>query len=828
MESGANHIFDQLNEAQAEAVRNIDGPCLIIAGAGAGKTRVLTCRIANAIACGAAPSEILALTFTKKAANEMKERIAALVGENRARWIWMGTFHSIFIRFLRDYAEQLGYPQQFTIYDQSDSRAAVKQCIKELELDEKVYKPNEIASRISSAKNNLITAAIYANTTTAIEQDKMARKGRISDIYSLYAKKCKIAGAMDFDDILVNTNILLRDFPEALEQIRSRFRYILVDEYQDTNYAQYIILRRLASQHRNICVVGDDSQSIYGFRGARVENILTFHKDYPEAKIFRLEQNYRSTQTIVDAANSLIAKNEHRLEKTCFSEQAVGEKIEVMNGFTEQEESYLVAAKIVDRIYTAKAQYSDFAILYRTNAQSRSIEEALRKRNLPYRIYAGFSFYDRAEVKDMLAYFRLVINPLDDEAFRRVVNFPARGIGDTTLNYLAALAASKGISMLDSVMLPDQELAAGGLKAAAINKLRGFAAMIVELHQKMAVTDAYELALEIGNQSGALIAFKADNSIEGLSKFQNVEALFNSIKDYVDEETEDRANGDDSLIGDITVNLAEYVENITLLTAVERDSGQDDDNNNKIALMTVHASKGLEFPYVFIVGLEENLFPSSIDLTPSDVEEERRLFYVALTRAQKVVTLSYASNRMRWGKSESNDVSRFIREIDSRFLTGSVPSRSGARAASNAAMGAAFARQFGSSRYGGSPSYGQSRSSYGQNGPSYGQGRPVYGQNNSSGYSKPAQTSRPAPQYSRPAQAPGPSRPASHTPTPGFTPDPIASLRVGQRVEHDRFGFGTIQSFDGEGAGMKAVVKFEDGTTKTLLLKFAKLRVARD
>ena len=575
-------------------------------------------------------------------------------------------------------------------------------------------------------------------------------------------------------------------------------------------------------------MVGDDSQSIYGFRGARVENILTFHKDYPEAKIFRLEQNYRSTQTIVDAANSLIAKNEHRLEKTCFSEQAVGEKIEVMNGFTEQEESYLVAAKIVDRIYTAKAQYSDFAILYRTNAQSRSIEEALRKRNLPYRIYAGFSFYDRAEVKDMLAYFRLVINPLDDEAFRRVVNFPARGIGDTTLNYLAALAASKGISMLDSVMLPDQELAAGGLKAAAINKLRGFAAMIVEMHQKMAVTDAYELALEIGNQSGALIAFKADNSIEGLSKFQNVEALFNSIKDYVDEETEDRANGDDSLIGDITVNLAEYVENITLLTAVERDSGQDDDNNNKIALMTVHASKGLEFPYVFIVGLEENLFPSSIDLTPSDVEEERRLFYVALTRAQKVVTLSYASNRMRWGKSESNDVSRFIREIDSRFLTGSVPSRSGARAASNAAMGAAFARQFGSSRYGGSPSYGQSRSSYGQNGPSYGQGRPVYGQNNSSGYSKPAQTSRPAPQYSRPAPAPGPSRSASHTPTPGFTPDPIASLRVGQRVEHDRFGFGTIQSFDGEGAGMKAVVKFEDGTTKTLLLKFAKLRVARD
>ena len=811
MESGANHIFDQLNEAQAQAVRNIDGPCLIIAGAGAGKTRVLTCRIANAIACGAAPSQILALTFTKKAASEMKERIATLVGENKARWIWMGTFHSIFIRFLRDYAAELGYPQQFTIYDQSDSRAAVKQCIKELELDEKVYKPAEVANRISAAKNKLMTAAIYASTPQVIEQDKMVRKGRISDIYSLYAKKCKIAGAMDFDDILVNTNILLRDFPEALEQISSRFSYILVDEYQDTNLAQYVILKKLAAAHRNICVVGDDSQSIYGFRGARVENILHFNKDYPDAKIFRLEQNYRSTRTIVDAANSIIAKNEHRLEKTCFSRQAEGEKIEVLNGFTEQEESYLVASRIVDRIYKAKAQYSDFAVLYRTNAQSRSIEEALRKRNLPYRIYAGFSFYDRAEVKDMLAYFRLVINPLDDEAFRRVVNFPARGIGETSLGYLAALAASKGISMLDTVMLPDEELSAAGLKGAAIGKFRAFAAMILEMNQKMADTDAYVLALEIGNQSGALVSFKADTSIEGLSKFQNVEALYNSIKDYVDEETENRANGDESLVGDITVTLSEYVENITLLSAVERDGGQADDNN-KISLMTVHASKGLEFPYVFIIGLEENLFPSGNDLMPTDIEEERRLFYVALTRAEKGVTLSYANNRMRWGKSESNDVSRFVREIDSRFLTGSIPSRSGARAASNAAMGAAFGRQFGGGSYG-RPSYGANYTSGGDH-PAYGYPRKAA--------QAPASSTPPRP------VPPAPTRPSSHTPTPGFTPDPVASLQVGQRVEHDRFGFGTILSFDGDGAGMKAQVRFDDGSTKTLLLKFAKLRVVRD
>ncbi|NLD20889.1 MAG: UvrD-helicase domain-containing protein, partial [Bacteroidales bacterium] len=527
MEENDKIIFEGLNSAQADAVRQIEGSSLIIAGAGSGKTRVLTCRIANAIASGAAPREILALTFTKKAATEMKERIAALVGADKARWIWMGTFHSIFIRFLRKYSDLLGYPEQFTIYDQSDSRAAVKQCIKELQLDEKLYKPNDIASRISAAKNSLITAGNYFNNPSFREQDEASRKGRICDIYDLYAKKCKIAGAMDFDDILVNTNILFRDFPDALEEIRSQFKYILVDEYQDTNYAQYIILKRLAMIHRNICVVGDDSQSIYAFRGARVENILKFNKDYPETHIFRLEENYRSTQTIVNAANSLIAKNEHRLEKVCFSQQSQGDKIEVLNGFTEQEESYLVASKIIDKIYESKAAYSDFAILYRTNAQSRSIEEALRKRNLPYRVYAGFSFFDRAEVKDMLAYFRLVINPKDDEAFRRVVNFPTRGIGETSLNYLRDCATSKACSLLDTISLPDNVLASFGLKNAAISKLRDFAAMIMEVHNTMEESDAYNVAVEIGNRSGALLNLKADSSIEGLSKFQHVESLFN-------------------------------------------------------------------------------------------------------------------------------------------------------------------------------------------------------------------------------------------------------------------------------------------------------------
>ena len=799
-------IFEGLNSAQADAVRQIEGSSLIIAGAGSGKTRVLTCRIANAIASGAAPREILALTFTKKAATEMKERIAALVGADKARWIWMGTFHSIFIRFLRKYSDLLGYPEQFTIYDQSDSRTAVKQCIKELQLDEKFYKPNDIASRISSAKNSLITAGNYINNPSFREQDEASKKGRIGDIYDLYAKKCKIAGAMDFDDILVNTNVLFRDFPDALEEIRSQFKYILVDEYQDTNYAQYIILKRLAMIHRNICVVGDDSQSIYAFRGARVENILKFNKDYPETHIFRLEENYRSTQTIVNAANSLIAKNEHRLEKVCFSQQSQGDKIEVLNGFTEQEESYLVASKIIDKIYESKAAYSDFAILYRTNAQSRSIEEALRKRNLPYRVYAGFSFFDRAEVKDMLAYFRLVINPKDDEAFRRVVNFPTRGIGETSLNYLRDCATSKACSLLDTISLPDNVLASFGLKNAAISKLRDFAAMIMEVHNTMEESDAYNVAVEIGNRSGALLNLKADSSIEGLSKFQNVESLFNSIKDYVDDEKENRiADGADE---NMIVTLSEYVENITLLSSVEKDSGEEEDDNNKISLMTIHASKGLEFSYVFIIGLEENLFPAANDVfSLSEIEEERRLFYVALTRAEKAVTLSYASNRMRWGKSESNAPSRFLNDIDKQYLSGALPTLSGSRAASNSAMGEAFARQFN----GGYSNYGNSYQS--RSGQAF--------RSNPQPAPRPQQTPQPSP---RP-QASMPT--ANHTPSADFSQAAVADLKIGQKVEHDRFGFGIIEAFEGEAAGLKAKVNFENGGSKTLLLKFAKLSIVR-
>ncbi|MCR5709066.1 MAG: UvrD-helicase domain-containing protein, partial [Bacteroidales bacterium] len=488
MNNSQTDLFEGLNSAQKDAVMCTEGPSLIVAGAGSGKTRVLTCRLAHILEGDCRPWEVMALTFTKKAAEEMKGRVASLVGERKARWIQMGTFHSIFIRFLREFSESLGYPGHFTIYDQTDSRSIIKQCVRELELDEKNYKPAIVQAIISKAKNNLITVAGYRADPELSEQDRAARRPCVADIYELYQKKCKAAGAMDFDDILLQMNILLKKFPEACESIASRFRYILVDEYQDTNHAQYLILKRLAAPHRNICVVGDDSQSIYAFRGARIENILRFKQDYPEAREFRLEQNYRSTQTIVGAANSLIAHNERRLPKKCFSKGDPGEKIAVIKAYTESEEAQLIASSIIERIYSAKASYDSFAILYRTNAQSRALEEALRKRNLPYRIYGGHAFYERAEIKDCLAYFKLAVNPRDDESFRRVVNIPARGIGDTSLERLAAAASEAGCPLSDAPLLEDARLHAAGLKDAAIKRLRDFTVMIQAFSEKAAVT----------------------------------------------------------------------------------------------------------------------------------------------------------------------------------------------------------------------------------------------------------------------------------------------------------------------------------------------------
>ena len=797
MNNSQTDLFEGLNSAQKAAVECTEGPSLIIAGAGSGKTRVLTCRVAHILEGDCRPGQVLALTFTKKAAGEMKERVALLVGDRKARWIQMGTFHSVFIRFLREYASQLGYPEHFTIYDQTDSRSVIKQCIKELELDDKNYKPAVVQSIISMAKNSLVTVGGYRANVENMERDRIARRPRLADVYQRYQEKCRAAGAMDFDDILLQMNILLARFPEACQDIASRFRYILVDEYQDTNHAQYMILRRLAEPHHNICVVGDDSQSIYGFRGARIENILRFKKDYPEAKEFRLEQNYRSTQTIVAAANSLIAHNERRLRKECFSRAGVGEKIGVIKAYTESEEAHLIASSIVERIYADKASYDAFAILYRTNAQSRAFEEALRKRNLPFRIYGGHAFYERAEIKDMLAYFKLAVNPRDDESFRRVVNVPARGIGDTSIERLAVAAATARCPLYNAPLLENEKLYAAGLKDAAIKKLREFVALMEPLSEKTEKADCYELALEIGQVSGYLAALKNENTPEGLARFENVEELFNSIKEYSEEESEMRQilseDGEAPVQGVVT--LGDYLENIYMLSEAEKDDTQDPDRDqtNKIVLMTVHAAKGLEFPYVFIAGMEENLFPSeSMNDTPDKIEEERRLFYVAITRAEKAVTVSYAQNRRKWGSSETTRPSRFLKEIDRQYY--------------------AVEPDTDNNRYDPFP---QTR----------------FRQSDFETFRRPSVTQRsvpsqrPVPPQQRPVRPTPP--PPAHTPSPGFSPSPIADLRVGQRVEHDRFGYGTILSLEGDGPNRKAVVDFETGGQKTLLLKFAKLRIAR-
>ena len=830
-DTGREEIIRGLNEAQREAVESTEGPLLIVAGAGSGKTRVLTCRIANLIDKGVEPWRILALTFTKKAAGEMKERISGLVGEQRASRIWMGTFHSIFVRFLREYADLLGYPRQFTIYDAADTKSAITKCIKELNLDEKTYKPSAVAAQISRAKNDLLTAASYENNAIYRGDDNATRRPRLHEVYTLYAQKCKASGAMDFDDILLNTNILFRDHKVALEATRERFSYILVDEYQDTNYAQYLILKKLAALHHNICVVGDDSQSIYSFRGARIENILNFQKDYPESYVIRLEQNYRSTRTIVDAANSLIDKNKNRIKKVCFSQAALGSKIHVVNAASDFDEGHAIAASIKQTIFRNKAEYSDFAILYRTNAQSRVLEEALRKQNLPCRVVSGTSFFDRAEVKDMVAYFRLVINPRDNEAFRRVINLPARGIGATSMAALDTAASTAGVPLLAACALPQADLFAAGLKAGAIARFREFFNLIMPLAEKAATTDAYSLAAEISNKSGMMAYLQSLQSKEEKDRLENVQELFNGIKQFCEDEAEarkyyDAETGEDMASPDDVITLSEYIENFTLLSSAEK-TDDDIDDNNRISLMTVHSSKGLEFPYVYVAGLEENLFPSGSDLMPSDIEEERRLFYVAITRAEKEVTLSFASIRHRYGKEEFNPVSRFIKEIDRQYLDGDVPQAS---AFDDFGAGGGWG-SFGGGRSG----FGGGQGGYGrqtQGGPSSGKWQPNYGRPQQAPQRTQTQPYRPQQGPSQPHPA-APVRPipkapsAPRTAAADFKPDRPEDIRAGMRVEHNIFGFGTIQSIEGVGSNAKAIFITDAGEEKKLLLKFAKLRICR-
>ena len=816
MENQGNAILEGLNSEQVAAVSCVDGPVLIVAGAGSGKTRVLTSRIAYILATkGIDPARILALTFTKKAASEMKERIALMVGERRARRLYMGTFHSVFIRFLREFAEVLGYPKTFTIYDTSDSVSAIKACIKELQLDDKVYKPKDVLSRISMAKNNLVTPGAYRRNVAAQQNDAAAKKPRVVDIYDLYAHKCKLSGVMDFDDILLNMNILLHDNPEAFQSIAGRFDYIMVDEYQDTNFAQYLILKKLSQFHQNICVVGDDSQSIYAFRGAKIENILNFKKDYPQHNIFRLEQNYRSTQVIVNAANSLIARNSARIPKECYSRGDEGEKIRLIQAYTEQEEALLVASSIVSRIHSAGAQYQDFAVLYRTNNQSRALEEALRKRNLPYVIYSGHSFFERAEVKDMMAYFKLAANPSDDESFKRVVNKPARGIGDTSLNALVAAAVGHQTSLFKAAYAEDLE--SYGLKTAAVKKIREFCEMINAAAIKVNEDDAAKVAEKIARDSGLWLFYKSDTSIEGQSRMLNIDELMNSVKVYVEEKHNEMyeemqaegaiGEGVELSEADLPiVTLGDFLENISLLSAVDMED--DEEGTNKVVLMTVHSSKGLEFPYVYVVGMEENIFPSGGWMaSESEIEEERRLFYVAMTRAKKTVAFSFAQTRMRNGKHESNSPSRFVTEVDPIYIANPI--------SREREEGEVVRQSFGSWKKDGAQT---ARSGY------------QYGQ-----------SSRPEVVRRIPGQSPRPMQPLQRRtePTPvrrtqtvpqrvpaaDFEPTPILELRVGQRVEHNRFGFGKILEISGSPADLKAKIAFDEHGEKILILKYAKIRV---
>ena len=653
-------ILQGLNPAQEAAVRDFQSPSLIVAGAGSGKTRVLTCRIAWMISQGVAPFSIMALTFTNKAAREMRERITALVGESRSRYIWMGTFHSVFLKILAQEVSHIGFEPNFTIYDTGQSESLIKSILKEMQLSDEVYKVRDVRSRISLAKNNLVTAESYESNAHLIEDDKKRRQPQFWQVYKNYCARCKQNNAMDFDDLLLQTNILFRDHPEVLEKYQSRFPYILVDEYQDTNYAQYLIVRKLAGSAGNVCVVGDDAQSIYSFRGAKIENIFRFQKDFPSARLYKLEQNYRSTQTIVDAANSIIEHNQHRIKKRVFSENNIGEKIKIVKAYTEGEEAQMVANGIRGIKIKEDCGWSDIAVLYRTNAQSRALEEALRKRDIPYRIYGGHSFYDRKEVKDVMAYFKTLVNPKDDESLLRIINYPARGIGDVTIGKIRAVAQSKGVSLWEAIRdASDEEKALFG------KKVLDFYALIhnLSLLRGGGEKTLYEVGLEVVTRSGILSAYKLNPSPENENALQNIEELLNSMQNFRHEMIEVEGKEE---VEEPTLEV--WLQNISLLTDMD---SKEDGERNWVTLLTAHSSKGLEFDHVYITGMEENLFPSVISLTsPDQIEEERRLFYVAVTRAKRCLTITYASTRFKWGSMEFSRPSRFLKEIDPRFVDG--------------------------------------------------------------------------------------------------------------------------------------------------------------
>ena len=778
--------IEELNEGQRNAVLYNDGPSLVIAGAGSGKTRVLTYKIAYLLENGYQPWNILALTFTNKAAREMKERIARQVGPERARHLWMGTFHSMFLRILHVEAGHIGFTSQFTIYDTADSKSLIRSIIKEMGLDEKVYKPGMVQARISNAKNHLVSPAGYANNKEAYEGDRAAKVPALRDIYQRYWERCRQADAMDFDDLLFYTFLLFRDHPEVLARYQDQFRYILVDEYQDTNFAQHSIVLQLAKNHQHVCVVGDDAQSIYSFRGADIDNILYFTKVYPDTKVFKLEQNYRSTQTIVRAANSLIEKNQWQIRKEVFSEKEKGEAIGVYQAYSDVEEGDIVVNKIAELRREKRYAYSDFAILYRTNAQSRIFEEAMRKRSMPYRIYGGLSFYQRKEIKDVIAYFRLIVNPNDEEAFKRIINYPARGIGDTTVGKIIAAATGHNVSLWTVLCEP---LAYGlNFNKGTVGKLQAFRELISAFITDAAEKNAYEIGADIIRQSGIINDVCQDNSPENLSRKENIEELVNGMNDFCAQRQEE---------GNPNVLLGDFLSEVSLLT--DQDSDKDGDDE-KITLMTVHSAKGLEFKNVFVVGMEENLFPSGmVGDSPRALEEERRLFYVAITRAEEHCFLSYAKTRFRYGKMEFGSPSRFLKDIDIRFLR--LPQDAGMfrRVEEEAA---AFRRE---NARGFAPD--REDAPYG---------------------GKERVSVRPKQQIIAPTVPRNLKRVAPSANTASTSPSAGGSanrVQQGQLIEHERFGLGEVLKVEGEGDNAKATIRFKNAGDKQLLLRFARFKV---
>lgn len=778
---GVEEYLKQLNESQYAAVTYCDGASLVIAGAGSGKTRVLTYKIAYLLEQGLPPYSILALTFTNKAAREMKERIASITGQQVARRLWMGTFHSIFSRILRSEAEHIGYPSNFTIYDTADSKSLLKSIVKEMQLDDKVYRVSAIQSRISNAKNALITSKAYEQNKELVESDLNAKMPMVREIYKRYQSRCFQAGAMDFDDLLLQTNILFRDHPAVLDKYRNHFRYVLVDEYQDTNFAQHLIVQRLCEQHGRLCVVGDDAQSIYSFRGANIDNILQFKNQYAGCRIFKLEQNYRSTQNIVNAANSLIQKNEKQIEKSVYSEKEEGSKLRVSSTYSDYEEGYAVAAKINEMTFGhAGYSYGDFAILYRTNAQSRILEEALRKRNIPYKIYGGLSFYQRKEIKDVVSYFRLISNPHDEEAFKRIINYPARGIGDTTVGKLLTAATDYGVSLWTILASPAEY--AVSVNSGTERKLAGFRTMMEDFMKEEGQLSAEELAALVVKQSGIVGVLFQDRSVEGISKQENLQELLKGISEFCDIKREE---------GHEHVSMSDFLAEVSLLTDQDNDK---DEQSDKVTMMTVHAAKGLEFKNVFVVGLEENLFPSQMAKdNPRAIEEERRLFYVAITRAEENCILTYSKSRFRNGKSDVCAPSRFLADIDAEYLE--LPSGQSS-----------------------DDSFVTQRERY---------QRPAF----SSPFQQPraveSASTEPKPQPSQHtlSRLTRLDTAASAAPAATAAASDLSGLTLGARVQHDRFGEGEVIALEGDGGNAKATVQFTHFGQKSLLLKFAKLTI---